>query len=475
MLRVKKYICKENIKQYKRFIATKTGLCINDMPHPKGLPLIGTKLELFAAGSGSKLHEYIDYRHKQLGPIFYEILGGNTKLVFINEPEMMKTLFLKLEGKYPLHILPEPWVLYEKLYGSKRGLFFMNGEEWLFNRRIMNKHLLRENSDKWLEEPIKATIQKFVQEWKRKAENGSFVPNLESDLYQLSIDILISILLGGESLTPSKHNKELLLKFAQSVKKIFHTTTKLYGLPVHWCQRLNTKAWRNFKESVDLSILLAQKIVREILNNKQNVRGLIPKLRQDNMSDETITRIVADFVIAAGDTTAYTTLWALLLLSKNESEAHELLKDPSQAKHIIKETMRLYPVAPFLTRILPKECFLGPYKLNEGTPIIASIYTSGRDENNFSQANKFLPYRWDRKDSRQKELLNHVHSASLPFAFGSRSCIGKKIAMIQLTEIISQVVNNFKLSCENKTEVAAITSQVLVPNQEIRLRMSIRD
>lgn len=154
-----------------------------------------SSLEVTCMFTNSRLHEYIDNRHKQLGPIFYEMLGGNTKLVFLNDPNLMKILFLKLEGKYPSHILPEPWVLYEKLYGSKRGLFFMNGEEWLINRRIMNKHLLRENSDKWVEEPIKATIHNFVQKWKRKAENGSFVPNLESDLYLLSIDgkLLISI------------------------------------------------------------------------------------------------------------------------------------------------------------------------------------------------------------------------------------------------------------------------------------------
>lgn len=76
---------------------------------------------------------------------------------------------------------------------------------------------------------------------------------------------------------------------------------------------------------------------------------------------------------------------------------------------------------------------------NLQTPVIASIYTSGRDENNFSCAHKFLPYRWDRNDSRKKELVHHVNTASLPFALGARSCIGKKLAMIQLTEVINQV------------------------------------
>lgn len=100
----------------------------------------------------------------------------------------MKDLFLRLEGKYPEHILPDPWVLYEQLYGFKRGLFFMNGEEWLHNRRIMNKLILREGSEQWLEYPIKQVIQSFVMKWKIKAQHDCFVPNMETEFYRLSID-----------------------------------------------------------------------------------------------------------------------------------------------------------------------------------------------------------------------------------------------------------------------------------------------
>lgn len=100
----------------------------------------------------------------------------------------MKALFLNLEGKYPAHILPDPWVLYEKLYGFKRGLFFMNGEEWLENRRIMNKHLLRENHDSWLESPIKETVNNFVMKWIKRAGDGCVITDLESELYKLSTD-----------------------------------------------------------------------------------------------------------------------------------------------------------------------------------------------------------------------------------------------------------------------------------------------
>lgn len=52
----------------------------------------------------------------------------------------------------------------------------------------------------------------------------------------------------------------------------------------------------------------------------------------------------------------------------------------------------------------------------------------------------FLPHRWDKNDPRRECIVNHVPSASLPFAMGARSCIGKKIALVQLTELVSQVM-----------------------------------
>lgn len=69
--------------------------------------------------------------------------------------------------------------------------------------------------------------------------------------------VIINILMGTESaLTAGKHMEELLQMFSQSVKRIFETTNRLYSLPVYWCKRLNLKVWKDFKESVDLSLFL---------------------------------------------------------------------------------------------------------------------------------------------------------------------------------------------------------------------------
>lgn len=68
--------------------------------------------------------------------------------------------------------------------------------------------------------------------------------------------------------------------------------------------------------------------------------------------------------------TAHTMLWILYLLSNRQELIKEVrTRDQQHVKHIVKETMRLYPVAPFLTRILPKESILHGYKLEEGVSI----------------------------------------------------------------------------------------------------------
>lgn len=87
----------------------------------------------------------------------------------------------------------------------------------------------------------------------------------------------------------------------------------------------------------------------------------------------------------------------------------------------------------------------------------------------------FLPFRWDKNDPRRKNLANHNPSATLPFALGARSCIGKKLAMMQLTEFLSQIVNNFDFKCTNSGKVFPVTSQVLVPSEPIQLKLSHRN
>lgn len=113
-----------------------------------GLPILGTTLSLIMAGSAPQLHNYINKRHRKLGPIFKENVGP-VPCVFLSDPEAMRAVYAH-EGKYPVHLLPDAWTTYNNMHNVSRGLLFMNGEEWLHFRRILNPLLLK-GPQPWLE------------------------------------------------------------------------------------------------------------------------------------------------------------------------------------------------------------------------------------------------------------------------------------------------------------------------------------
>lgn len=102
-----------------RLGVTSSSKSFEDLPAPKGLPLIGTTLDLIRAGGAARVHEYCDRRHKTLGPIYKEKMG-NMECVFIADSGLMQKIYSN-EGKYPVHLVPEPWTIYSEQQGIRRG------------------------------------------------------------------------------------------------------------------------------------------------------------------------------------------------------------------------------------------------------------------------------------------------------------------------------------------------------------------
>lgn len=64
----------------------------------------------------------------------------------------------------------------------------------------------------------------------------------------------------------------------------------------------------------------------------------------------------------------------------------------------------------------------------------------GRDPSIFPEPNSFLPDRWLQKD--EQAAAKSAAFASIPFGFGPRMCIGRRIAELELHLALVQVWNN---------------------------------
>lgn len=102
---------------------------------------------------------------------------------------------------------------------------------------------------------------------------------------------------------------------------------------------------------------------------------------------------------------------------------------------------------------------------------LISLYTAGRMEEHFPSAEKFLPMRWIREGSEAGAWILKPQ-ASMPFAIGTRSCIGQKIANHQMHALLTKLLQRYSIQVLNEGEVEAESRMVLVPKENIRIRLS---
>ncbi|EDX13308.1 GD18786 [Drosophila simulans] len=460
------------------------------IPRVKGLPVVGTLVDLIAAGGATHLHKYIDARHKQYGPIFRERLGGTQDAVFVSSANLMRGVF-QHEGQYPQHPLPDAWTLYNQQHACQRGLFFMEGAEWLHNRRILNRLLLNGNLN-WMDVHIESCTRRMVDQWKRRtaeaaaiplAEGGEIrsyeLPLLEQQLYRWSIEVLCCIMFGTSVLTCPKIQSSLDY-FTQIVHKVFEHSSRLMTFPPRLAQILRLPIWRDFEANVDEVLREGAAIIDHCIRVQEDQRrshdeALYHRLQAADVPGDMIKRIFVDLVIAAGDTTAFSSQWALFALSKEPTLQKRLAKEratnDSRLMHgLIKESLRLYPVAPFIGRYLPQDAQLGGHFIEKDTMVLLSLYTAGRDPSHFEQPERVLPERWCIGESEQV----HKSHGSLPFAIGQRSCIGRRVALKQLHSLLGRCAAQFEMSCLNEKPVDSVLRMVTVPDQTLRLALRPR-
>lgn len=107
---------------------------------------------------------------------------------------------------------------------------------------------------------------------------------------------------------------------------------------------------------------------------------------------------------------------------------------------VVKESMRLHPVAPLL---LPHEstqdCVVDGYHIPKKSRIFINVHAMGRDPNNWEDPQVFYPERFLDSDidvrGRNFELI--------PFGSGRRSCPGMQLGYITVRLVVAQLIHCF--------------------------------
>lgn len=137
-----------------------------------------------------------------------------------------------------------------------------------------------------------------------------------------------------------------------------------------------------------------------------------------------------------------------LNLTSEEPPSFDTLMGLSYLRCCIDESLRLRPpVAIGLPRVTPPEgsTICGEF-IKGGVTVSAPILELNRSASLFPSPSSFDPDRWC--DSEQ---LPNLREYVQPFSIGGRSCIGRNLAMIELTKVIAAVVVRFDIQLVEKT------------------------
>ncbi|XP_059226316.1 probable cytochrome P450 6a21 [Stomoxys calcitrans] len=164
----------------------------------------------------------------------------------------------------------------------------------------------------------------------------------------------------------------------------------------------------------------------------------------------------------------------LRVLEKHNQEfSYECMKEMVYLEQVINETLRLYPVVPFILR-QASEDYEVPYNrkfvIKKGMSVIIPHAAIQRDEKYYPQPNRFNPENFSPKKLAERDSILY-----LPFGDGPRNCIGMRFGKMQVVIGLILLLKNFKFSVCPQTEipVKCTPKNVLIsPANGIKLRVT---
>ncbi|MET9393590.1 cytochrome P450 [Streptomyces sp. NPDC006624] len=107
---------------------------------------------------------------------------------------------------------------------------------------------------------------------------------------------------------------------------------------------------------------------------------------------------------------------------------------------VLVETLRHSPPGWLFTRVTTRDTTLAGHRLPRGTTVLYSPYLLHHDAASFPEPGRFLPERWLRDGAEAGP-----HGALIPFAAGSRKCIGDLFSMAEMTVALATVAGRWRL------------------------------
>lgn len=459
----------------------------NGIPYVKPLPFVGNfkDVVLRKVGIGRYVTElYHEHKNKPyLGlfafdrPVLVVFDLDLIKKILVKDSQVFINRTLTVdEGKDPL---------------SYKNIFGLKGQKWRHMRTNLTPTFTSGKMKKmfYLIDNCAKELEHYLDE---QTDDGSLV-NVNDTMARFTTDVIASCAFGINSNSLKNRDAEFrrylrdLFKvrglkaigsifafFAPELMKIF----RIQVVDSHVSNFVRDLVWNTVEHREKHGI-----VRKDFLDNLMELRreGMqVDDLPHGNTPTARITepkfRIDGDDFVAqcfafltAGFETSSTTMTLLLyevalhpdiqqrlrneitqMLDKHSNEVtYDGTQEMTYLDMVISETLRKYPVVPFLDRV-PVNDYVIPdpsgkdtqfVTLRKGTPVYLPVMGIHHDPQYYPEPERFDPERFTEENKKSRP-----HFTYLPFGEGPRNCIGMRFGLMQIKAGLSHILSQYEVT-----------------------------
>ncbi|KAJ3349594.1 hypothetical protein HDU91_006369 [Kappamyces sp. JEL0680] len=439
-------------------------------PGPPSWPLVGCLPAAYPYLKELRSHDFFYDVFQKYGRVVQ--LNFGTKVILVSDPVEIRKILTESDS------FGRDESLNSASVGIMQGALFAlpSGEVWKRHRKLLQPAF----GPSHLRYTAQVALEKsnmLVQLWKAKLGNKvSMVTNVMEATRAITMDLIGLVGFGSDLGNLQQLYQSTTQKSAQiSVQDLEHLCeslqTRLFNPSWLWylygVGASDPKIQSLSKKMDDLVHQLAterkQQTASQIVAPDAWDKNILDRLlfskseEGDAFTAEEITQELKAFFFAGHETTSNTLGWILYVLSNDPGVLKKLQKEVDDLygkmgslegvnlnevvpkltylDHVVRETLRLYPVAGRTARTSKKQVEVGGYTFEKGTTFLASFYNVHRDNSQWKDALSFRPERWDH--------VTATNPPYLPFGAGPMMCIGFKMALLETKIILMTLVRHF--------------------------------
>ncbi|MGW1378487.1 cytochrome P450 [Streptomyces sp. NPDC002446] len=451
-----------------------------EIPGPAGLPVLGSLLDL----RSDSLRTFANARREHGGVVRLQAGPPGLRSVFhaVFEPEGVQQILASQAANFR-----KDHPLYEEVRQSfGNGLLTSQDADYLRQRRLVQPLFTKRRVDGYAS-AVTTEAEALVDRWRSaRTETVDLVPEMN----RLALRTVSRILFGLDA-------EEAVEAIHRCAPVINAYVVQRGYLPVKIPRGWPTPGNLRARAATDELNALCDRIVAD--------RRAVSGADDDGQGDDLLSLLVAAgndedgsldatevreqvliFLLAGHETTATSLAFTLHLLARHPEEQTKVREEidrvladrvPTAADldrlpyltQALKESMRLYPAAPVISRRAVTATELCGFRIPAGADVVVASWVTHRDPALWEDPERFDPSRF----APEREAARHRY-AWFPFGGGPRACIGQHFSMLESVLALATLLRGYELDAVDE-EVPVAAGITLQPTGPARVRLRPRD